>query len=109
VYSWLSLGRVQRDGLLRPVPKVQDFRADASELQGCAPSTPAYDSGHTVGMEKVKRTTRNGTKKTGPRPVPKEADAIAGLEPHGVILGKETPRAGNEIRIPDYVMRDFGL
>jgi hypothetical protein len=40
--------------------------------------------------------------------VPKGADAIAGLEPHGVILGKEALRADKEIRIPDYVMRDFG-
>jgi hypothetical protein len=59
-------------------------------------------------MEEARRTTRNGTKKVRPRPVPKEADAIAGLGPPGVILGKEVPRAGKEIRIPDYVMRDFG-
>ncbi len=57
----------------------------------------------------MKSATRNGPTKEGSRLAPKGAEAIAGLEPQGVIPGKEGSRAAEEIHIPDYVMRDFGF
>jgi hypothetical protein len=58
----------------------------------------------------MKSATRNGPTKEGSRLAPKGAEAIAGLEPQGVIPGKEEgSRVAEEIHIPDYVLCDFGF